>query len=265
MIALNAQQLISGHVYYQPSTDRIEFQLVVVDEAGQASEESVMALLSKTEDRASSSPHIYPPAAVAGAKPNAEPPHPIRPTPRVFTIPIRRQTQEPATPALIQDTPPPATIEVAASSNLIPVSPPRITVPPVAPPPIPAERPPQNASSAPAVPESKPPARPAVRFEMAVAKKKPNPVLPPLTASQFPQTGSIEVVLHVHIDEAGKVTAAELISKGQKSALNTQLEKAASEAAMRWRFDPARSNDKPVPSDQNISFVFQRSAPGPYR
>jgi len=100
---------------------------------------------------------------------------------------------------------------------------------------------------------------------MAVAKKKPNPVLPPLTASQFPQTGSIEVVLHVHIDEAGKVTAAELISKGQKSALNTQLEKAASEAAMRWRFDPARSNDKPVPSDQNISFVFQRSAPGPYR
>ncbi len=266
MIALNAQQLTGGHVYYQPSTDRIEFQLVVVDDAGQASEESVMALLSKTEDRASTSPHIDPTTAAAGAKRNLETPHPIRQPPRVFTIPLQRQKEEPAAPALIQDAPPLPAIEVAASSNLMPVITPRITVPPVAPT-IPAERPPKNASdlNVPAVQESKPPNRPAERFELAVAKKKPIPVLPPSTASQFPQKGSIEVVLRIHIDEAGRVTGAEPISKGTKSALDIQLEKAAIDAAMWWRFEPARSNEKPVASNQNISFVFQRNPPGPSR
>ncbi len=48
VVALNAEQLRSGHVYYQSSADRIEFRLEVVSATGATTQESVLALSSKS-------------------------------------------------------------------------------------------------------------------------------------------------------------------------------------------------------------------------
>ena len=47
IIQLDSQQLTSGHVYYRSSSERIQFQLEIVDQSGKASRESVLALSSK--------------------------------------------------------------------------------------------------------------------------------------------------------------------------------------------------------------------------
>jgi len=114
-----------------------------------------------------------------------------------------------------------------------------------------------NLPSAPTASVSKSSVLPVQRYEAAVPKKKATPVLPASAAFLFPKTGTIEVIIRVHIDETGHVTGAYAVSQGSVPALNHQLEDAAVAAAKEWIFDPARSNSQPISSDRDISFVFQ--------
>jgi hypothetical protein len=261
IISLNSQQLTRGHVYYQPSGDRVEFQLEVIDDAGRTTEESVLALSAKAAaERVQVTPVPIPAGDSGGSQRNAEPARTLRPAPRVFTIPFRPQNEEAAAPAIIRDAPAPVSIDASSASNALPASN-RISFPPVAAP-KPVE--PPRATAPPAV-QNIPPPRPPDRFEMAVPKKKVSPVLLPSTAAFIPQNGSVEVMLRVHIDDTGRVTQADPVPQGLKTVLSVQLEKVATEAALKWHFDPARLNDKPVSSEQNLSFVFQRTPSGPPR
>jgi hypothetical protein len=257
VISLNSRELTRGHVYYRPSGDRVEFELVAVDEAGVSTAESVLALLSKPENRAKG----FAPTASRTSVPTEKNPKNdggVRQAPRVFTIPLRPKKEEPAEPVLIQDSPPLAPAEMVSATKMPPVTG-RIVVPQL-PPLRPPERPP-NPEPALASSEGKPSARPADRFQFAEPKKKTNPIVPPWTAALLPPTGGVAVVVRVHIDEAGRVTRAEASSKGPKSAMDKGLEKAATDAVMHWLFEPARLNDKPVANEQDVDFIFRRSRP----
>jgi TonB family protein len=263
-IGLNAQQLTSGHVFYQPGSKRVEFQLVVIGREGKVTEESVLALLSKTEDNASS---IGLPGTSSKADQDKETARSIHPVPKVFTIPLVRQSATKADPIIIKDASPEASVPVNLAPITIPVVNPGLVNARVAPAPPPVAERPQTVEPIAnrAVPESKPTISPAELFHDAVVKTKVSPVLPQGTAPLFPVAGSVEVVVRVHIDERGGVTGAEVVSKGVKFEINRRLETAAINAAKQWRFEPARLNDKPVSVDYYITFVFQHSATLPVR
>ena len=257
VISLNSRELTRGHVYYRPSGDRVEFELVAVDEAGVSTAESVLALLSKPENRAKG----FAPTATRTSVPTEKNPKNdggVRQAPRVFTIPLRPKKEEPAEPVLIQDSPPLAPAENSSATKMPPVTY-SIVVPQL--PPLPKPEPYRKPEPAPVSSEGKPSARPADRFQFAEPKKKTNPIVPPWTAALLPPTGGIAVVVRVHIDEAGRVTRAEASSKGPKSAMDKGLEKAATDAVMHWLFEPARLNDKPVANEQDVDFIFRRSRP----
>ncbi len=262
-IGLNAQQLTSGHVFYQPGSKRVEFQLVVIGHEGQVAEESVLALLSKTEDNVPAS--IGLPVASLKADQNKETTRSIRPVPKVFTIPLARQSATKAEPIIIKDAQPESSPQVNLAPITIPAVNPGLVNAKVAPPPV-AERPRTvDPIANRGVPESKPTISPPELFHDAVVKTKVSPLLQQGTAPLFPAGGRVEVVVRVHIDERGGVTGAEAVSKGPKFEINRRLETAATDAAKRWRFEPAHLNDKPVSSDYYITFVFQNSPTLPVR
>jgi len=69
----------------------------------------------------------------------------------------------------------------------------------------------------------------------------------------------VEVDVKVRIDEAGRVVKAEPVPT--KEPVSSTLVAAARDAAMRWRFEPARRGNQPVPSDLVLKFQYQPVVP----
>jgi TonB family protein len=256
VIALNAQQLTRGHVYYQPSADQVEFTLEVVDGSGATTEEFVLALSSKTNRSVQSIPLVRPAADLAANKKEPRGNGVKRSNPRTFELPSK-QDMAPAAPTVIRDAPPVVTLDSMSPLNNLPVDRnPAAQLTAVAPVSVQSLRDP--APSPPPAPEIKPAVRVAQPYEPPVPKKKTSPILPASIAARFPPDGRVEVTLRVHVDETGRVTRAEAEPKAQKTAVDHELERMAIDAALQWRFEPAHSGDRSVQSDQGITFVFQR-------
>jgi TonB family protein len=66
----------------------------------------------------------------------------------------------------------------------------------------------------------------------------------------------VEVEVKVQIDASGRVVRAEALQK--LTGLYEHIERAAVDAAERWRFQPATINGKNVPSVQTIKFLFRK-------
>ena len=100
------------------------------------------------------------------------------------------------------------------------------------------------------------PAAPPVSFVAAVPIRKIQPAVPPNLHSMIPAALSIEV--KVEIDKEGRVVSAtpvDLVTPAQKL-----LAPEAAQAARLWRFEPARRNQEPVPSEATLKFDFERQA-----
>ena len=69
-------------------------------------------------------------------------------------------------------------------------------------------------------------------------------------------TEDIVVLVKVTIDVNGRVVRAAPVTRGD--GLTSYLARRATEAALKWRFEPARDNDQPVSSSQVIRFVFEK-------
>jgi protein TonB len=76
----------------------------------------------------------------------------------------------------------------------------------------------------------------------------PPPAYPPMARTQRLQG---EVVLNVAIDDSGKVTKVSVISG------HTVFQQAAIDAVTRWRYEPARLNGQPVPSQAQVRVFFR--------
>ncbi|HYP05630.1 MAG TPA: TonB family protein [Bryobacteraceae bacterium] len=89
---------------------------------------------------------------------------------------------------------------------------------------------------------------PGFRQKDYVPPKVVREVQPRVTAER-----DTSVIVRVAIDPKGVVTNAALLTKG----IDGNLGRSAVEAAKRWRFEPARADDRPVASDMVLRFRFE--------
>jgi len=251
-IPLAASQLRSGSVLYSPASDEVTMQLTVSTPAGPVSE-SVMVVLSS-----SGPPKTYPLPSPHESAPSNPPASPVVKASKPFagTPAVISSSPEPE-PALTE--PPPVAASTAQASIPSVVSQQLPGPPPIQAPPAPTPTQPAPVSEAPAPVTSAAPAmptqQPAVRQNYTPARPvtKADPKFPVELKTHVTKPHLVEV--KVSIDQHGRVTRAEAVP--QKGI--TEFFVAATVSAARlWRFEPARRDNQPVPSEMTLQFILDR-------
>jgi protein TonB len=107
---------------------------------------------------------------------------------------------------------------------------------------------------APAAPRAPTPAgptapAPAAAFTPPVPIRAPAPGYPP---AAYRNGDSGTVLLRVHVDPLGMPYAIDLV----QSSRSRELDRAASDAVKRWRFQPAQRNGQPVAGEVQVPITF---------
>jgi protein TonB len=239
-VPLNPGQLGAGHLFYESSSDRVEFQLEVVEKSGAIVRESAVA--AKKPESAAPADAQIPQAATAANQaiqsppekpPTEETPKPARPAPRTFTPPPLPATpdrggegrvilMEPA-PTLAGGSAVPAGAMLPERVNII--SPPQITAPPAA-----LRR-----------------IQVGGRLQAAMLVRKVEPNYPAL-ARQMRIQGTVR--FQAVIGKEGEVQDLQFVS-GPRA-----LEKVAADAVKRWAYRPTLLNGHPVEVSTQIEITF---------
>ena len=230
-IPLDQTQMRADGILYAPTTDQVQIQLTVL--GSKAAAELVMAILPKAplpraEVRAPAAASSETPAAPqssAESIPGLQ--RPLKP----FTLPANRASAAPQVDAV---EPPPA---VSAGLSQI-----RIERPLFFDAPSPPGQPPAPAA---------PPIRRLATYRPPVATTTVTPIFPFEARRLLSAPKTVEV--SVAIDAAGKVVSANATA-GENTLQS--LVNAAVNAARRWKFQPARSDDRPVASEMVLRFTF---------
>jgi hypothetical protein len=245
-IPLSASQIHSGSVLYSPASGEVTMQLTVTTPAGPVSE-SVLVVLSSAGPLKtyplSSSPESTPPTS-----PSALVVKPSKP----FAGNAVVISSTPETPPDLTEPPPVAVNPPETSVRMPAVEAPQ----PQAPPPEQQQAPPPLPEPTATVPTSTaPPQRPAA----------PSSYIPPRPISKAAPKFPVELKTHVtkphlvevrvSIDEHGRVTHADAVP--QKGITEFFVEATVS-AARLWRFEPARRDNQPVPSEMTLQFLLDR-------
>jgi protein TonB len=253
VVPLQAEQLKSGHVYYQSTAERLEFELEVVTNSGSTLKESVLALSSGKAPEVPAAASPAPAQQAEASKPSkaeqvepkrepqatadrVEPPQTTeRPAARVFTPPPTTMAARPTvedTRAVILD---PSTAPTSA------VAPARLNLPPAL-----SSLPtaPLKAPSGPAA-TARPPVGGSVQPALLV--RKVAPVYP-----VFARSSRIEGVVKFSatIDKQGRVQNLQLLGGPQL------LVKAASDAVKQWVYRPMLLDGKPMEVITQIEVRF---------
>lgn len=235
-VALSAAQLGAGHLFYESSSDRVEFQLDVVEKSGAVVHESAMAA-RKPAPTVSASAAPQTPAAQnpAGQPPVVETPKPVQPAPRAFTpppAPVARDRAGEGRVILME--PAPAIAGGPAVSSVA-----NIILPPQ------AAAPPQSAPAT---------SRPAAqriqvggRLQSALLLRKVDPTYPPL-ARQMRIQGLVR--FQAIIGKEGEVKDLRFVSGPRV------LQQAATEAVKRWVYRPTLLDGRPVEVSTQIDLNF---------
>jgi len=253
-LRMGQDQLRHGTVVYVPRSSQVEFRLQVYRDPVHVSVESV----SVATGLPSSSNQL----ASVGEAPSASPLRwaaPIqvnvptnRPQPSMATSPGTRRThtaraQNPPAVPLVQPSP-------AAQVPVIPTPPQVSTLQPDKVPEILATL---SAPAPPSIPLSNGPPRgtePTVSFIAAVPVHKASPAVPSNLRSVVENSVSVDV--KVVIDATGKVVSA--VPAEANMPAQKMLAPQAVQAALLWRFQPARKNGQPVRSESLLKFAFER-------
>ena len=221
---LDQSQLRAGSIPYRPSSDDVSFRLEVFGQDNQSSNESFRVLLAAKPAK---------PPATAAPPPVQKVPEKLAPTASTPQTPEKPVIPDRGPAAVL---PKDQTGSQAPGTKQIPDLPKPSVTP--APPPVPMRTPP-------AAPPRLVPAEVATRVRPEVTEGIRSRI-----------TQDIVVMVKVTIDANGRVTRALPVSRGD--GLTSYLASRASEAALKWRFEPARENDRPVSSSQVIRFVFEK-------
>lgn len=165
---------------------------------------------------------------------------PAREQPKPSVVP----PPKPPKPVKRETPPPPKPSHYHLASNAPVVSPDEV-VEPVPPPPPVIEAPPEPVALPPAPPE---PVTLASELALTCPERNP-PAYPPL-ARRLGETG--KVVLRVELDEAGRVSAAQVLT----SSGSNRLDAAALAAVRTWRCQPAQRGGQAVRSVAMQPFKF---------
>jgi len=257
LVLLDAQQVHDGSLLYSPASEQITIQFSVTTPSETANE-SVIVILPKSgkaqtyalsASKAPSTPYTPPPPASESA--------PLAKALRKFTTPSSANgAPSPAPPALQYPDAPAMRIN-PVNSAVVPTGLPQA---PILPPPAPKPAPQQ---AAPVPPPATPPAAtqvagqqpvpPVVTYEPPVPLVKVTPSFP--REIHELNTRQTLVQVKVSIDQNGKVVQAKAIPLDNVSIY---LLNAATNAARLWKFQPARRNHEPIPSEMTVQFVFRQ-------
>ncbi len=263
-VPLNGLMLQSGRLVYKPSGKAVQIALEVFSPQGLSTREMMTVVMNRGGGASAPPPGQTNQApvkesataavSVVPVETASEPGIPARlPAPKPFRM-SESKRQPDITPSILNLEPP--ALELSST-------PPRQTAPQVQTPawimpeaPAPKETP---AAAVQAAPQAA-----AANVTPPTAQPQPTPPKPiqqvwPELTSTVKNMVSREVVVQVRVmvDSTGKVTAAEPIPGN--GAVSGFLGKSASTAARLWRFEPARTNGKAVPSEVVLVFRF---APG---
>jgi len=236
-LRLDLDQLRNGSVLYTPSNSNVQFGLEVTGPDNAKTTETVLALTAAKPSALPSAP-IPNARAPYGAVQQAPPPS-MRDR-KVFSPPdARKNFGEPVRVVLVD---PPAQLPASAAPEgaLLPDVPARTApAPPITP-----------------TPE---PARNRVPEPTALPYTPPQPlrqVQPVLSANSRAMVVSmVEVEVKVHIDESGRVVSADPLPNA--IPVRSFLVSAARNAALAWRFEPARRGDQQVSSEMVLKFQYR--------
>lgn len=233
-LRLDLDQLHNGSVLYTPSNNNVQFGLEVTGPDNTKTTESVLAL---TAVKPSALP-IQNPRAPYGAIQQAPPPS-MRDR-KVFTPPgEKRNFGEPVRAVLVD---PPAQLPRSATADA-----PAVPAAPVGT----ALAPPTASSSEPV--RNLPPQPDALPYTSPQPLRQVQPVLS--ANSRTMVVSMVEVEVKVRIDESGRVVDAEPLPSA--TPVRNFLVIAARNAALAWRFEPARRGDQPVPSEMVLKFQYR--------
>lgn len=263
IVQLGAEELKAGHVYYQSSVDRLNFELEVTDASGGVVKESIVSIAPEAAPAAAAAapaqtappnqnlqakaqtPDLAPKKDpwASTAQPEAEPPptipedpKPSTPAPREFTPPP--QTEQPRvepTRAVVLD---PSSAAPAGIS-----APARVNLPPVNVLPPPGATTPSSKGSQPGLPTGG-------KVQPALLLKKVAPVYPPIARTARIQ-GTVQ--FSALIDKNGRVQNLRLVSGPQ------MLVQPASEAVSKWIYRPMLLDGKPTEVITQIEVRFSLS------
>jgi hypothetical protein len=242
-LTLSRDELLSGSVFYVPVTGRVEIRIQVYRDRDHYSGESLSV----------SSGAARPPPTQALPLPESRRSNP----------PLTRAPASPQTAARVVPEIAPSPPKVVARPGL------PLTIPPTRPPagetvmPSPPQlsaAPPANAAEAlrklssvlPAV--SPTPPTPSISFVAAVPVRKIAPAVPANLRALVRDTVTVDV--KVVIDASGNVLSA--TPQGASTAAQKILAPQAVQAALLWRFEPARRNGQRVNSESLLKFDFER-------
>jgi TonB family protein len=243
---LDPQELAEGSTTYTPVSNDVNFEL------------RIFALTDQTNKSFEEIAPAPAPTQVAGSEAPPGAPAASRPVPEALGKPSPFRASRAKRPRI------PVPAPVTAARALPHVEPP---------PPLPAERHPAELAGAlpfHSLPSLPPAPEAAVSYETPRASAfrralrkispfgdpdAPDAFVPPAPIRKVSPAvpdgdaqGSVDV--KVYIDESGKVSRAQLLTK------DSDLADAALNAARQWHFTPARKRDKPVPSEMVLHFRF---------
>jgi protein TonB len=240
-VPMNAAQLSAGHLFYESSSDRVQFDLEVVEKSGETVHESVVAgqkpepaPVQAQEQTASVAASATSAPAPTDVNPPVEP-KPTQPAPRAFTPPSlpRRSVAQEGRLTLLE--PAPALSGGGTAAPVGALLPGKVDIIP----------PPPGSAAAPPAPEQ----RVVVggRLQSAMLIRKVAPVYP-----QLARTMRIQGVVRFEavIGRKGEVKDLTFIS-GPRA-----LEQAAADAVRKWVYRPTMLDGRPVEVSTQIEINF---------
>jgi protein TonB len=285
IIPLAADDVRKSKIFYRTNSERLRFRVELVDPGGRRWSDSVLVLggtplagSSGSESRlrdknvvrayreqppVSSAPppepHSYAPAS--SASPPSESPawQPQQTVSARAFQPPPQQASKPVERTIILDSPP-SPLPVGAPAVQIAQTHLEIPAPPAQNPPAQklAEQPVSPSFNAPAAQRaagpSLAPASAPRQYTGPVVISQITPRLEPAIRSVL--VNDVEVEVTLHIDASGRVVRADPVQR--LTGLYQHIERAAVNAAERWRFQPATIDGKTVPSVQTIKFLFRK-------
>ena len=243
-LPLDRQALREGNVFYVPVSPRAQFHLEIYRDANHYTGETISAatglhaavLVAQPAPEPTSAP--FPAAQKVSIEQPRHPPSPSNPRPITTRSRVVARFEPPRSIA----GQPQATL--SASDPALPTPPQIAASIQVRLPDLPALHPEYSAITS----------VPSGSYVAAVPVRQINPTIPP--GLHLMTTEGLSITVRVEIDSGGRVVSADPVDA--RTPAQRLVAPAAAEAARSWRFEPARRNEQPVPSEALLKFDIER-------
>jgi hypothetical protein len=256
-LRLELEQLRNGSVLYTAANNSVQFRLDVTAPDNTKTSEAVLALMAAKNDASQA------PALTLSRQPSiTQPPEPAAAKPPVSSVARTKKASAPRTPERDFREPvrvalahPPDQSTGGAAQNPASAHDPVLPPPPSLQTGVTGQAAPERTSAAP--PPKPEPVPATAPYTAARPIRQSQPIIPPSISSLI--GSAVDVDVQIRIDASGRVVRAEALPS--RRPVSSTLVGAARNAAMLWRFEPAKRGNQPVASDLVLKFQYRPAAP----